>query len=95
MDLDLLIVSQEGVTWHDWCTLADACERSAVPTRPDETRSECPGNRVYRNPGLEGRLIPERCVVSSNIVSRGSDRNRIRSLGLRALVSHTTVFLTS
>jgi F420-dependent oxidoreductase-like protein len=32
MDLDLLIVSQEGVTWSDWCSLATACERSGVPT---------------------------------------------------------------
>jgi F420-dependent oxidoreductase-like protein len=32
VDLDLLIISQEGVTWHDWCALADACERSGVPT---------------------------------------------------------------
>ena len=32
MELNLLIVSQEGVTWDDWCALADACERSAVPT---------------------------------------------------------------
>ncbi len=32
MKLELLIVSQEGVTWDDWCALADACERSAVPT---------------------------------------------------------------
>lgn len=32
MELDLLIVTQEGVTWDDWCALADACERSAVPT---------------------------------------------------------------
>jgi alkanesulfonate monooxygenase SsuD/methylene tetrahydromethanopterin reductase-like flavin-dependent oxidoreductase (luciferase family) len=32
VELDLLIVSQEGVTWDDWCALADACERSAVPT---------------------------------------------------------------
>jgi alkanesulfonate monooxygenase SsuD/methylene tetrahydromethanopterin reductase-like flavin-dependent oxidoreductase (luciferase family) len=31
LELDLLIVSQEGVTWDDWCALADACERSAVP----------------------------------------------------------------
>jgi F420-dependent oxidoreductase-like protein len=32
MDLDLLIVSQEDVTWDDWCALADRCERSGVPT---------------------------------------------------------------
>ena len=32
MELELMIVSQEGVTWDDWCALADACERSAVPT---------------------------------------------------------------
>jgi alkanesulfonate monooxygenase SsuD/methylene tetrahydromethanopterin reductase-like flavin-dependent oxidoreductase (luciferase family) len=32
VELNLLIVSQEGVTWDDWCALADACERSAVPT---------------------------------------------------------------
>ena len=31
MELDVLIISQEGVTWDDWCALADACERSAVP----------------------------------------------------------------
>ena len=28
----MLIISQEGVTWDDWCALADACERSGVPT---------------------------------------------------------------
>ena len=32
MNLDLLIVSQEGVTWDQWCAIADACERSGVPT---------------------------------------------------------------
>lgn len=32
MKLDLLIVTQEGVTWGDWCALADTCERSGVPT---------------------------------------------------------------
>jgi alkanesulfonate monooxygenase SsuD/methylene tetrahydromethanopterin reductase-like flavin-dependent oxidoreductase (luciferase family) len=32
MELDLLIVTQEGVTWDDWCALADACERFGVPT---------------------------------------------------------------
>lgn len=32
MELDLLIVTQEGVTWEDWCAIADACERSGVAT---------------------------------------------------------------
>ena len=31
MELDLLIISQENVTWDDWCALADACERSEIP----------------------------------------------------------------
>jgi F420-dependent oxidoreductase-like protein len=31
MELDLLIISQEGVTWDDWCALADACERFGIP----------------------------------------------------------------
>jgi F420-dependent oxidoreductase-like protein len=31
VELDLLIVTQEGVTWNDWCALADACERFGVP----------------------------------------------------------------
>lgn len=32
MDLDILIVTQEGVTWQDWCALAESCERFGVPT---------------------------------------------------------------
>jgi F420-dependent oxidoreductase-like protein len=32
VDLALLIITQEGVTWDDWCALADACERSGVST---------------------------------------------------------------
>lgn len=32
MDLGLLIVSQDGVTWDDWCALAEACERFGVST---------------------------------------------------------------
>jgi F420-dependent oxidoreductase-like protein len=32
MNVDLLIVPQEGVTWSDWCALADTCERFGVPT---------------------------------------------------------------
>ena len=32
MELALTIISQEGVTWDDWCGLADACERFEVPT---------------------------------------------------------------
>ena len=32
MDLALTIISQEGVTWDDWCALADACERCEIPT---------------------------------------------------------------
>jgi F420-dependent oxidoreductase-like protein len=32
MDLGLLIIGQEGVTWEDWCALADACERSGIDT---------------------------------------------------------------
>jgi F420-dependent oxidoreductase-like protein len=32
MNLGLLIVGQEGVTWDDWCALADACERFGIET---------------------------------------------------------------
>ena len=32
MDLGVLIVGQEGVTWDDWCALADACERFGIET---------------------------------------------------------------
>jgi F420-dependent oxidoreductase-like protein len=32
VQLDLLIITQEGVTWNDWCALADTCERFGVPT---------------------------------------------------------------
>ncbi len=32
MQLDLLIITQEGVTWSDWRALADTCERFGVPT---------------------------------------------------------------
>ena len=28
----MLIVTQEGVTWDNWCALADVCERFGVPT---------------------------------------------------------------
>jgi F420-dependent oxidoreductase-like protein len=31
VDLALAIISQEGVTWNDWCKLGDACERFGVP----------------------------------------------------------------
>ena len=32
MEIDLLIVTQGGVTWSDWCSLTDACERFGIPT---------------------------------------------------------------
>jgi F420-dependent oxidoreductase-like protein len=32
MRLALMIEGQEGVTWHDWCALADACEDHGVDT---------------------------------------------------------------
>ena len=32
MNLGVLIVGQEGVTWDDWCALADACERFGIET---------------------------------------------------------------
>ena len=32
MRLALMIEGQEGVTWHDWCALADACEEHGVET---------------------------------------------------------------
>jgi len=32
VELDLLIITQGGVTWDHWCAIADACERSGVPT---------------------------------------------------------------
>jgi F420-dependent oxidoreductase-like protein len=32
MEIGILVVGQEGVTWDDWCALADACERSGVET---------------------------------------------------------------
>ena len=32
MKLGVLIVGQEGVTWDDWCALADACERFGIET---------------------------------------------------------------
>jgi F420-dependent oxidoreductase-like protein len=32
MKLALMIEGQEGVTWDDWCALADACERHGVET---------------------------------------------------------------
>jgi len=32
VQLDLLIITQEGVTWSDWRALADTCERFGVPT---------------------------------------------------------------
>lgn len=32
MDLGLLVIGQEGVTWNDWCALADACERFGIET---------------------------------------------------------------
>jgi F420-dependent oxidoreductase-like protein len=32
MELALTIISQEGVTWDDWCALADTCERFEIPT---------------------------------------------------------------
>lgn len=32
MQLSLMIEGQEGVTWQDWCALADACEEHGVGT---------------------------------------------------------------
>ena len=32
MRLALMIEGQEGVTWQDWCALADACEEHGVET---------------------------------------------------------------
>src|SRR3954453_22226259 len=32
MRLTLMIEGQEGVTWEDWCALADACEEHGVET---------------------------------------------------------------
>src|SRR5215831_7741447 len=32
MQLALMIEGQEGVTWPDWCALADACEEHGVDT---------------------------------------------------------------
>src|SRR5215467_2707266 len=32
MQLALIIEGQEGVTWQDWCALADACEEHGVET---------------------------------------------------------------
>jgi F420-dependent oxidoreductase-like protein len=32
MEVALTIISQEGVTWNDWCALADACEEFEIPT---------------------------------------------------------------
>jgi F420-dependent oxidoreductase-like protein len=32
MQLGLMIEGQEGVTWQDWCALADACEEHGVET---------------------------------------------------------------
>jgi F420-dependent oxidoreductase-like protein len=32
MDIALTIISQESVTWTDWCALADSCERSGITT---------------------------------------------------------------
>jgi F420-dependent oxidoreductase-like protein len=32
MELALMIEGQEGVTWDDWCALADACEQHGVGT---------------------------------------------------------------
>jgi F420-dependent oxidoreductase-like protein len=32
MEVGVLIIGQEGVTWDHWCALADACERYGIPT---------------------------------------------------------------
>jgi alkanesulfonate monooxygenase SsuD/methylene tetrahydromethanopterin reductase-like flavin-dependent oxidoreductase (luciferase family) len=32
MRVALMIVGQEGVTWENWCELADACEEHGVET---------------------------------------------------------------
>ena len=41
--LALMIEGQEGVTWEDWCALADACEEHGVETlfRSDHYISQC------------------------------------------------------
>src|SRR5579862_805202 len=32
MQIALMVEGQEGVTWDDWCALADACEEHGVGT---------------------------------------------------------------
>jgi alkanesulfonate monooxygenase SsuD/methylene tetrahydromethanopterin reductase-like flavin-dependent oxidoreductase (luciferase family) len=32
MELALTIITQGGVTWTDWCAIADTCEESGIPT---------------------------------------------------------------
>ena len=32
MKLALMIEGQEGVTWEEWCALADACEQHGIET---------------------------------------------------------------
>jgi F420-dependent oxidoreductase-like protein len=32
MEVALTIISQEGVTWRNWCGIADTCERSGIRT---------------------------------------------------------------
>jgi F420-dependent oxidoreductase-like protein len=32
VDIALTIITQQGVTWSNWCSIADACERAGIPT---------------------------------------------------------------
>ena len=45
MRLALFVEGQEGVTWDDWCALADACERHGIDTffRSDHYISQADG----------------------------------------------------
>lgn len=65
MDLDLLIISQEGVTWHDWCALADACERSGVPAL-------FAGDHYISTTDELGRVAHDAWTVVSGLAARTS-----------------------
>ncbi|HZT84658.1 MAG TPA: hypothetical protein VE984_04460 [Gaiellaceae bacterium] len=60
MRLALMIEGQEGVTWSDWCALADACEEHGVETlagdvpRPGAARER---DRLPRRREAPVRLI--------------------------------------
>jgi hypothetical protein len=32
VEVDLVIITQGGVTWSEWCAVADACERFGITT---------------------------------------------------------------